>query len=110
MVILARTMVNLRRPVVTICSLISVHGHHRLTQIHHGTGKNHHQSLEAHSLNESTNRSTQEEHQSCIGNPAKLKGAVEYRQMNRTHQMILRKALTGGQSAPETRMNINIKR
>ena len=68
-------------------------GHHRLAQIHRGTGKNHHQFLEAQSLNQSTNRSTQEEHQSCIGNPAKLKGAVEHRQMNRTHQMTLEESI-----------------
>ena len=67
--------------------------HHRLSQIHRGTGKNHHQSLETQSLYQSTNRSTQEEHQARIGYPAKLKGAVEYWQMNRTYQMTLEESI-----------------
>ena len=36
-------------------------------QIRRGTGKNHHQSLEAQPLNQSTNRCTQEEHQNRVG-------------------------------------------
>ena len=68
-------------------------GHHRLAQIHRSTGKNHHQSLEAQPLYQSTDRSTQEEHQARIGNPAKLKGAAEHRQMNRTHQMTLEESI-----------------
>ena len=67
----------------------AANGYHRLLQVECGLSQQFHQFAEAHTLNQTTNHSTQENHQSCIRQPTKLEGITNHWQVELSHQRLV---------------------
>ena len=67
----------------------TANGHHRLLQIQRGLAQQLHQLTEAHALNQSTDDSTEENHQTCIGQPTELEGVADDGQLELSDQRVI---------------------